>query len=122
MAQGTRRRGLRAALRHAFALPDESLSDEERGWLEKIAGRVVARGMAAPAVVMLESAKPLGSLGSQALVFLRPFISLVVPAERVDRMAALLAKRPAIEELLGMIERLDRERRGKGPLDTSEPA
>ena len=42
---------------------------------ERLARRIVARGLATPAIFALESMKPLSFLGSQFLVFVQPFYS-----------------------------------------------
>ena len=104
--------GLWRALKHAFAMPGGlTLTDRESQWLEAIAGKVVQRGLTAPALMVLESARPLNFVGSQVLVFFRPLISLVVAPERCDEAAALLEKRGCIEALIETIERCDRESR-----------
>ena len=108
--------GFWGALKHAFAIPSgPSLTDRERQWLEAVARKVVQRGLTAPALIVLESARPLNYVGSQVLVFFRPIISLVVAPERCDEAAALLEKRGCLKALVGMIERCDRESRaGRG--------
>jgi len=108
--------GLRAALKHAFAIPREPrLTDQEREWLEKVAREVVRRGLTAPALMALESARPLNFIGSQLLVFFTPIISIAVPPALCERVAALMEKRGSVQALIAMIEDLDRERRGGAP-------
>ena len=105
---GSRQRGrLLAALKHAFALGEQPLTPQEREWLDRLAARTVERGLAAPALFLLQSAKPVGFLGSQLLVFFRPLITLVAPADQCDRVASLLARRGAVEALMEMIEQRD---------------
>ncbi|RME71177.1 MAG: hypothetical protein D6776_10580 [Planctomycetota bacterium] len=61
--------------------------------------------MEAAAILFLESVKPLGFLGSQALVFLRPFATLVVRSPQdYDRLTRLLERRDGIEALLRRLE------------------
>jgi len=103
-----------ASLKHAFAIPQaEQPSPEERRWLEQVAERVVKRRLSAPAVLMLQSAKPINFLGSQLLAFFKPIISMVLPAEKCDQAAELLSKRESIETLARMIE--EREQRNRRP-------
>jgi len=102
---------LRRAFQNAFAIPqDDPLSQKERQWLEGIAERVVRRGLAAPAVLLLQTAKPLSFLGSQLIVFVKPLVSMILPAADCDQAAELLSRRHSIETLLQMIEQRDAER------------
>ena len=105
MDEQSPKRSLWSHLKHAFAVPDEArLSPDEHRWLERIADRTVERGLAEPAVLLLRSAQPLTYVGSQVVVFFRPLISLVAPQDQIDRVAALLGRRPCTEALAQMIE------------------
>lgn len=107
--------GFWAALRHAFAVPaDKPLTDQERRWLEQIAAKVVARRMTVPALMLLESVRPLNYVGAHALLFFKPIISLVVPPQRCDEVVELLQKRSALKSMADIIERCDAERRASG--------
>ena len=104
--------GFWGALRRAFAIPKERpLADEQREWLDRIAQAVVRRGMTGPAILLLESVKPLNFVGAQALLFFKPVISMLFAPERCDEVAALLEKRQSLEILMQMIERHDAARR-----------
>ena len=105
----------RAALRHAFAIPDESdLSDEEREWLERLADGIARRRLTAPATFLLETARPLNYLGAHVIMFFKPIISVVFPARDCERAARLLEKRGALPTLVEMLERRSRTP-GAGP-------
>ena len=97
---------LRAGLRHAFAVQPEThpLSAEDVDLMERVAGAIVRRGMAAPATVFLESLGPMNFLGSQALHFLVPIIECAFDAGEIDRVARLLERRDSIARLITMIE------------------
>ncbi len=101
--------GLKAGLRHAFALgsPDKPLTAEETALLEKVATTIVNRRMAGPALIFLESAGPMNFLGSQALHFLAPILDLACDAREVELAAHLLERRDAIAHLIAMIDALD---------------
>jgi hypothetical protein len=106
--------GLWASLRHAFAIPaEEALETREREWLERIARKVVERGLAAPALLMLESVRPLNYVGAHVIVFFKPVISLLFPPQRCDEVAELLQKRHALKALIRMIEECDAEKAGR---------
>jgi hypothetical protein len=99
------RSGFWDELRHAFAIPQEDeLTEEERGWLETLADGVVQRGLATPALFMLESCRPLNYVGSQALVFFKPILSALFRPRTCDRVADLLSRRGTVDHLVRMIE------------------
>jgi hypothetical protein len=92
-------------LRHAFALePDGELTAKDRDLLVRIAGKVVDRQMALPAVLCLESLRPLNFIGSQALVFLRPFLTPWCRRTDYDRVVSILDRREGIRCLVRAIE------------------
>jgi hypothetical protein len=108
---------LREGLRHAFAVksPSEPLSVEDVALLEKMADAVVARGMAMPAVLFLESLGPMNFLGSQALHFFTPLLDVVVPQRDVQNLASLLARRDTLSRLVVLIEGRVEARRTERP-------
>ncbi len=112
MPRGISGKGFRQALKRAFAVPaEEPLTEQQRQWMDKLARKVVARGLTVPAILLLESIQPLGFVGSQAVVFFKPIISLVFRPEFCDEVARLLEKRSALRDLMQMIERCDAEAR-----------
>lgn len=78
--------------------------------LDAIAGRVVKMSLAVPAVFFLESSKPLSFLGSQALVFLEPFVKAVLDLKSYDRFTALMEDRKNVERLIQKIESMEEAR------------
>lgn len=86
--------------------PDEAL-------LASVAGRVVRMGLAVPAVFFLESTKPLSFVGSQALVFLEPFVKAFLNLASYDRFTAMMEDRRNVERLIRKIEELEDERARK---------
>jgi len=72
--------------------------------LERTAEAVVARGMAVPAVVFLESVGPMNFLGSQALHFFAPILDMIFPQRDVQRVALLLERRDTLSRLVSLIE------------------
>lgn len=71
---------------------------------EKIAKKIVEREMTVPAIMLLEMVKPLSFLGSQALVFINPIVSLVVSSGDYYRFVRLMEERENIEKLAVAIE------------------
>ena len=96
----------RARLRHAFAIEPEGqpLSPDDLALLEQVADAVVRRGMAAPAMLFLESMGPMNFLGSQALHFFTPILEIIFPARDLNRIAALLERRDTLSWLASMID------------------
>jgi len=94
-------------LRHAFALeePDEVFSEEDRVLLNKVAGFVVKRGMTVPAVLFLESMRPLNFVGSQVMVFFQPILASFFSTKEYDHLARILERRNSIDRLIEEIER-----------------
>lgn len=70
----------------------------------RIARAIVARELTVPAIVFLESVKPLSFLGNQFLVFLNPMVSLVVESGEYYRFVRMLEDRENVEKLLKAIE------------------
>ena len=108
-------RKFRDGVKHAFDLesPYGPLTDEDRALLAKIACAVVARRMATPAVLFLASVKPLNSIGSQALVFLQPFLSGLFNEADYERVTQILDRRESIDALMDAIESAE-DNYGKG--------
>ncbi len=101
-----RAQDLRAGLRHAFAVRPEqaTFTIEDLALLERVADAVVARGMAAPATLFLESMGPMNFLGSQALHFLAPIIECVLTNTELAQIARLLEQRDSMHRLTALIE------------------
>ena len=98
---------LLAGLRHAFAVSPEAdrLTAEDEEIVHKVAQGVVRRHLAAPAVMLLESVRPLNFLGSQTLAFFEPIVSVILDASKCRRFRELLEKRSTVPALIDAIER-----------------
>ena len=91
----------KTALARAFALsPAAPVSEEDGALLGRLASEIERRGMREPALLSLESLKPLQGVGGQAMMALKPFLA----SSDWDRAARLLERHQGIE---GLIERLD---------------
>ena len=102
----SRMQKFRKGLRNAFSLesPHGPLTGEDRQLLARIARKVVARQMVAPAILFLGSVRPLNSIGSQAMVFLRPLLSGLLNPADYDRMTEIMDRREGIGALMDAIE------------------
>jgi hypothetical protein len=84
---------------------EAALSDDERAFLDKLADGLARRRLTTPALFFLESMKPLGFLGSQAMIMFRPLVSVVLSSpDSYDRLARILERRGSIELLLRRLE------------------
>lgn len=84
---------------------EATLSDEEKKFLDDIADRIARRRMTPAALFFLESMKPLGWVGSQMMVFFRPFVQALWSDPKTwDRVTTLLSRRGSIELLLRRLE------------------
>jgi hypothetical protein len=93
--------------RGSMELPDPkspNIPEEENAVLEKLAHKVVDRGMTVPAILFLESVKPLNYIGSQAMVFFEPIVQSVFNFKDYDTIRVALEKRETLEILLLKIE------------------
>jgi len=88
----------------------QELSPEEAALIERVAKLVVDRQMAVPAVLLIESGKPLSFLGGQALRFLEPSLKALLDRPEVATAAGLLEDREKLDLLLRRIEALEHER------------
>lgn len=108
---------VRRSLAHAFAVESESdsLSEEECALLDRIATALVSRRLGSSALVLLESAGPMSFLGSQALYFLKPLLSMVCDEQELERVARVLERRQAVPHLIGLIESKTESQRNPSP-------
>ncbi len=114
---------VRAELAHAFAVErgtEDELNEEELQTLEMLAERVVKMNMAVPAIMFLESVRPLNYLGSQLMLFFRPLLGMASETVNMatapllgfsldvrfyNRVQEVLEKRASIEALIVRLER-----------------
>ena len=97
--------------RHAFALDsvEEPLTEAEEALLDRLASGLVRRRLAVPAILFLESLRPLNFIGSQVMVFFAPFAKAIVEGKDYDTLTNLLERRVAIDALLRRVEKLETE-------------
>jgi len=84
--------------------------DEDEALIARIADQIVRRRLAVPAILFLESVKPLNFVGSQLMVFMDPILKLVTTIPDYERLAKLLEERGSIERLIQAIEAREEEK------------
>jgi hypothetical protein len=88
----------------------EIAPEELESFIRKLAKEIVDRSMAAPAIVFLESSKPLSFVGSQTMVFFDPLVSMLGIIKDYDKMMAIMEDREKIEQFIKAIEDLEEEK------------
>jgi hypothetical protein len=88
--------------------PDKPvLTAEEDAVLDRVAAKVVEWKMTVPAILFLESVKPLNYIGAQTMVFFEPIVQGIFSIGDYDTYRTALEKRESIELLLQKIEGRD---------------
>jgi len=93
--------------------PGEPERAEREALMDRFAAAVVERRMAAPAILFLESVKPVSFLGNQALVFFQPIVQSLFEVRSYDKIVAILEDRQNLEYILKKIEELEGEQQTK---------
>jgi hypothetical protein len=78
--------------------------------IDALARRLAAWGLTTPALLFLESVRPMGCVLGQCLHILSPALSMVTPARTLSALAATLEDREGIDRLLAAIERAGERR------------
>ena len=81
------------------------MKNEEKDILNNFANTIVDRNLVVPAIFFLESTKYISFIGSQALVFLGPLLTLFVNDAKYYQYVEILEKKENIEYLITMIEK-----------------
>lgn len=85
----------------------EPLTEEQiEQTVDKIASDIVRRGLQTPAILLLETHKPLGGLLSQAAVAAAPFALPFVGFDLYADISRLIARPENIERVIRRIEQL----------------
>ncbi len=99
-------------LKYAFAIEDPKdfePSPRQRQIVDRICHEVVRRQMTTPALLALETCRPLNFVGSQLIHFFAPFISALSESDAHQQFAQFLEHRGSIEFLCQRIETLETE-------------
>jgi hypothetical protein len=82
-----------------------ALAAEDLVLLERVAARVVELRLEVPAILTLESVRPVSFVASQAMIFFQPLVQALLRFSDYQRFAALAERRDALETLTVLIER-----------------
>jgi hypothetical protein len=78
--------------------------------LNDTARRIEQLGMTAPAILFLETYKPLAFLGAQVLWFAQPFISFGFNEADLRDLTLIVEERTGVEELITRLEALQTDK------------
>ncbi|MBX3356378.1 MAG: hypothetical protein KF724_11850 [Phycisphaeraceae bacterium] len=99
----------RAILAHAFAVEKPGPAKPtpaEAEVVDRVLREVVRRKMTMPASIFLESVRPMTYLGSQAMHFFSPFMSVLIEPVAYKLFSSFMEKRGAAEYLINRMEAL----------------
>ena len=77
---------------------------DDKNTLVHFAKKIVSKGMAVPAIFLLESTKYISFIAGQTLIFLGPILTIFVSDKKYYNFTQLLEKRENIEFLITHIE------------------
>ena len=115
---------IKTSMSSAFSVePEEPFSPNQRQQeiIEKLATWIDRKRLHLPAIMFLESVKPLNYLGSQVLVFFYPFVTAFLNSKDYKEFQQLLEYRESIGYIIEAIEKKEkqRENRKKQPSQSS---
>jgi hypothetical protein len=96
-------------------MPAEAFTTEDRALIERLAARIVELRLETPAILTLETARPVSLVAGQAMLFFEPIVQALFRLPDYRRFAALAERRDALEALTVAIEQAAeaRERVGR---------
>ena len=84
---------------------EAELSERQRQLLLRLADKVVALRMTTPAILFLESVRPMNYVGSQVMVFFAPLVRGFFGLPEWDELRLILERRESIGYFLDLVEK-----------------
>ncbi len=84
-----------------MSVPLTELQDQA---VDRVARLAVRFGLTVPAILLLESVRPMSFVGSQAMLALSPFVNVLGSRAEWDALQTLLEDRRGIEVVIRRIE------------------
>ncbi|HPV14365.1 MAG TPA: hypothetical protein PL126_01785 [Candidatus Cloacimonadota bacterium] len=86
------------------------ISDAEAAeMIEKVARFIAERHLASAGIMMVESLRPLHSIGSQLLYFVLPFAEVLFDSKKYQRFALMIQNESNLKRLVQRMDELDEE-------------
>ena len=102
---------IRQEFKHAFRVgtshENKTLSEKELAVILKLAAVIQKRNLTLPATMFLECTQPLNYIGSQMMVFFRPFLTFFFTPAEYDIFQGVLEKREGIKRIIEELEKVD---------------
>jgi len=89
-------------LRPDFA---DTITPRQREVMERLAAWIVRKRLTTPAILFLESVRPLNFVGSQVMVILNPAVQAVFTLPEWDEVRQVFERRESIGWLLDLLEK-----------------
>ena len=84
---------------------ETAITDDDRAMLDELAEAITRRHLATPALFFLETLRPLGFVGSQLMIVMRPLVAIVWSSpRRWDQVQRVLEIRGSTELLCRRLE------------------
>lgn len=77
--------------------------------IDKISKFIVKKHMGPPAILTIESLRPMNFIASQLMHFLAPFAEIIFSIKEYEEFAALIEKQEYVKLLIDRIDELDAE-------------
>ena len=101
---------MKDSIKHAFALgekEDFTPSKKQILIVDKVCREVVKRHLAMPAILLLETFRPLNYIGSQVMHFFQPIISSVLHVDGYTDFTELLEQRGSVDYFCECIRKIE---------------
>ena len=86
------------------------ISDAEAAeMIERVARFIAERHFAAAGIMLVESLRPLRSIGSQLLYFVLPFAEILFDSQKYQRFALMIQNEENLKKLVKRMDELDEE-------------
>ena len=106
---------IRQEFKHAFSVgtshENKTLSEKELAVILKLVAVIQKENLRSPATMFLECAHPLNYIGSQMMVFFRPFLTFFFTPADYDIFQGILERREGIKRVIEELEKMDIHRR-----------
>jgi len=109
----TFKRGLKHAFSVGAAQEDEVFKEDEQALAARLAAIIHKRRLTIPATMFLECMQPLNYIGSQAMVFLRPFLTFFFSPKEYDMLQGILERRKGMKMIIEALEKAPHQQEDK---------
>lgn len=94
-------------LKHAFAVDPPGPAEPtapQRQVVDRVCAEIQRRHLTGPALVFLETLRPMGFLGAQAMHFFQPIVTAILSGEGYRHFSEFLERRGSVDYLCARLE------------------